>query len=98
MDEIDWLDYGKNFSKSSGDMRVLKQSEKFAPVTVAYQPGKLDQDTLNRIRDGMIEANKTERGRKLIDLCRLTGFAAVPADFDQLVAENVKTYPPLEKK
>jgi ABC-type phosphate/phosphonate transport system substrate-binding protein len=98
VDETDLADYGKKFPKSAGRLRVLKESEKFPPVTVAYHPGRQNQDTLDKLRDGMIEANKTERGRKLIDLCRLTGFDKVPADFDQSLAEIAKAYPPPTKK
>jgi ABC-type phosphate/phosphonate transport system substrate-binding protein len=98
VDETDLAEYGKKFPKSAGRLRVLKASEKFPPITVAYQPGKMEQQTLDKLRDGMIEANKTERGRKLVDLCRLTAFEKVPADFDQSVAEIAKAYPPPTKK
>jgi ABC-type phosphate/phosphonate transport system substrate-binding protein len=98
VDEMDLEDYRKDFPKTAARLRVLVESEKFPPVTVAYQPGRLDQDTADKILEGMIEANKTERGRKLLKLCRLTAFDRTPGDFDQSLAEILKTYPPPTKK
>jgi ABC-type phosphate/phosphonate transport system substrate-binding protein len=98
VDEMDLEDYRKELPKTAARLRVLVESEKFPPVTVAYQPGRLDQNTANKILQGMIEANKTERGRKLVKLCRLTAFDRVPGDFDQGLAEILKAYPPPTKK
>ena len=61
---------------------------------MAYHPGALDDDTLNKFRDGMINANKNALGRQFMTLWKLTAFEPVPADFDQTVTAIVKAYPP----
>ena len=76
-------------------LRVLKQSEGFPAAVVAYQPGALDEATLRRFRDGMIGANKTERGKALLKLCRISGFEAVPDDYSRALEEIARAYPPV---
>ena len=74
-------------------LRVLCQSEMFPTGVVAYQEGSLDDATLRRFHDGMVGAGKTERGRELLKLCRITSFEDVPADYDQLLSDIAKAYP-----
>jgi ABC-type phosphate/phosphonate transport system substrate-binding protein len=77
-----------------GRLRALKESEVFPPAVVAYYPGKLDEATLQRFREGMTQANQTAVGRQLLAACRLTGFAPVPDGYAKLLAEIMKAYPP----
>jgi ABC-type phosphate/phosphonate transport system substrate-binding protein len=74
-------------------LRVLSQSEMFPTGVVAYQEGALDEGTLRRFHDGMIGAAKTERGRELLKLSRITSFEDVPANYDQLLNDIAKAYP-----
>ena len=48
---------------------------------------------LQRLRDGMINASQTERGERMLNLCRSTRFAQVPKDYDQLLVDIAKAYP-----
>jgi ABC-type phosphate/phosphonate transport system substrate-binding protein len=75
-------------------LKVFQHSETFPAAVVAYHPGALDDDTLNKFRDGMINANKNALGRQFMTLWKLTAFEPVPADFDQTVTAIVKAYPP----
>ncbi|HKB40394.1 MAG TPA: PhnD/SsuA/transferrin family substrate-binding protein [Gemmataceae bacterium] len=75
-------------------LRVLHQSEMFPTGVVAYQAGALDEGTLRRFHDGMIGANKSERGKELLKMCRITSFEEVPADYEQMLEDIAKAYPP----
>jgi ABC-type phosphate/phosphonate transport system substrate-binding protein len=74
-------------------LKMCLQSEVFPPAVVAYRQGALDQETLNRFKNGMITANQNERGRELMTMWQLTAFEAIPADFDQTLANILKAYP-----
>lgn len=54
----------------------------------------MDDDTLRRFRDGLLNAKRKERGERLLTLFRLTGFEPVPKDFEQVLAATRTTYPP----
>jgi ABC-type phosphate/phosphonate transport system substrate-binding protein len=75
-------------------LKEVARSEPFPPPLVAYVEGHLDKATLQRFQDGLLNARKKEKGQRLLNLFKLTGFAAVPAHFDQVLAETRKTYPP----
>lgn len=75
-------------------LKVLQRSEIFPAAVVAYHPGGLDEDTLNKFREGMMNANKSILGRQFMTLWKLTAFEAIPADFEPTVTAILKTYPP----
>jgi len=94
VDDVELEAFRKAYPKTGARLRVLQQSEMFPAVVIAYQPGALNEETLKRLRAGMIAAKTTERGRKLLGLFHLTGFEEVPDDFERTVAEIAKAYPP----
>ncbi len=55
--------------------------------------GVLDDATLRRFQEGLLNAKRKEKGERLLTLFRLTGFEAVPKDFDAVLAETRKAYP-----
>jgi ABC-type phosphate/phosphonate transport system substrate-binding protein len=75
-------------------LKVVERSEPFPAAVIAYRPGVLDEATLNRFRDGMINANKNPLGKQLLTLWKLTGFEPIPADYEQTLAATAKAYPP----
>lgn len=75
-------------------LRVAMQSEIFPAGVLAYRPGCLSEDRLRRFRDGMLNADRSPAGRQLMTLWRLTGFEDVPPDYEEIVAQIVKAYPP----
>lgn len=75
-------------------LRVLAQSEPFAPLVIAYHKGALSEATLKRIRDGLPAAGKTEAGRDMMKTWHIQAFAAVPGDFADSMAASLKRYPP----
>lgn len=78
-------------------LRAVLESEVFPPAVLAYQPGVLADETLHRFKEGMITANSTARGRKMLELCRITAFQPVPENYDAMLATIVKAYPPPAK-
>jgi len=75
-------------------LQDVAHSQPLPPPVVAYQEGALPEGTLARFRDGLLNAGRKERGQTMLTLFRLTGFEAVPADFDEVVARTRKDYPP----
>ena len=75
-------------------LKQVAQSQRFPPGIVAYQEGVLDQATLQRFRDDLLRASRTERGQTLLTLFKLTGFEAVPPDLNSVLAQTRKAYPP----
>jgi len=75
-------------------LREVAKSQRFPPPLVAYYDGSLDQATLTRFQKGLLNASKKERGQTMLTLFRLTGFATIPSDFAQVLAETRKDYPP----
>lgn len=75
-------------------LKQVAQSQPFPPGIVAYQEGALDQATLQRFRDGLLRASRTERGETLLTLFKLSGFEAVPTDLNSVLAQICKAYSP----
>jgi ABC-type phosphate/phosphonate transport system substrate-binding protein len=78
-------------------LKEIVKSPPFPPPLVVYDEKALDPATLQRFRDGLLNANKKEKGRELLTFFRLTGFETVPDDFSRVLAETRKAYPPPEK-
>jgi ABC-type phosphate/phosphonate transport system substrate-binding protein len=74
-------------------LRALMHSGQMTPTVIAYFDQKLDAKTAERFRDGLLNANKKEKGRTLLTYFKLTGFGTPPADFDKVLEETRKTYP-----
>ncbi len=79
-------------------LRIAQTSEVFPAAAIVYKQGALDEATLKRFHDGMVNASRTIMGRQMLMLWKLTGFEEVPADYDQTLSEIVKVYPPPTKQ
>jgi ABC-type phosphate/phosphonate transport system substrate-binding protein len=74
-------------------LKVLQKSPAFPAAVVAYHEGRLDEATLARFRDGMLNAGKDTRSRELMNLWKLTSFEAIPADYQRNLIEIRRAYP-----
>ena len=74
-------------------LKDLDKSKPLPPATIVYYEGKLDGATLAKFRDGLVNANRKEKGRSLLTYFKLTGFMPPPRDFDTVLAETRKDYP-----
>jgi ABC-type phosphate/phosphonate transport system substrate-binding protein len=75
-------------------LHEVAHSQPLPPPLVAYFGKHLDDATRERFRRGLLEANKKEKGKQMLELFGLTHFEAVPADFGKVVEATRKTYPP----
>jgi ABC-type phosphate/phosphonate transport system substrate-binding protein len=82
---------GPVFAKN---LRVLLQSDEFPPAVILYNPGTLDQATINQFRDGLLKAHANADGRAMMKSWRIEAFELVGKDYDKRLAEVLKTYPP----
>jgi ABC-type phosphate/phosphonate transport system substrate-binding protein len=94
VDGLAWASYRKAKAGCAGRLRVLLVSETFPCGIIACQKDRFDADRVQRFRAGLIGARDSARGRQLLEFLRLTGFEAVPASYERLIASVVKSYPP----
>lgn len=83
--------------RKPGRFNQLKEIAKSVPVLpplIACYDNQLDQATLTRFRNGLVSANRKEKGQVLMTMFRLTAFETPPADFDRVRDETLKVFPP----
>jgi ABC-type phosphate/phosphonate transport system substrate-binding protein len=76
------------------NLKEIAHSQPFPPPLVAYYGKTLDSATLERLRTSLLNSNQKERGQTLLTLFRFTGFVVPPSDFEKVLAETRKAYPP----
>lgn len=74
-------------------LRVAKQSETFPPAVICYRKGALPEETLAKFRSGMMNANKSEKTREMMNMYMISSFEPLPSDYFFTVSEILKTYP-----
>jgi ABC-type phosphate/phosphonate transport system substrate-binding protein len=75
-------------------LKMIARSQPFPPVVVAYDGTVLDEATLQRFREGLLNAGRAEGGKTMLTLFRLTGFEPIPTDFGKMLAQTRQAYPP----
>src|SRR5438270_3001296 len=81
VDSVGLESYGHEKPGCFDRLKTIKASEAFPAAVVVYNPGALDEATLQKFRVGMAKSNETALGRQMLSAFRLTGFEAVPADY-----------------
>jgi len=94
VDAADLAQFQTDKPGRAAKLKILQQSEAFPSAVVAYHKGALDQADLDRFRDGMIAAKSNRQGKELMTLCRITSFEAVPDDYEQMLRDIARAYPP----
>ncbi len=94
VDTLAWENYSDVKPGCYKKLKAMKESDAFPTAVVVYRQGALSDATLNKFRQGMIAANKNERGRDLMSMWKLTGFEDVPANYLQNCAAIMRAYPP----
>lgn len=94
VDALAWSSYKSGKPGCAKKLRLLETSEPFPTSVVACQSGRFGGAQVGRFRDGLIASKNTERGKRLMEFLRMTGFEAIPKDFDDLTTSIVKAYPP----
>jgi len=75
-------------------LKEVAHSQPFPPALVTYYGKHLDEATRARFRMGLLESNRKEKGKQMLELFGLTHFDPLPKDFAKVVADTRKNYPP----
>jgi ABC-type phosphate/phosphonate transport system substrate-binding protein len=76
-----------------GKLKALLTSGPFPDTVIAYHAGALDAATLQRLRQGLCDADETLVGRHMLTLWMATSFELPPESFDKLLLETAKRNP-----
>jgi len=93
IDDADLTAYRKKYPDYFAKVKVLQQSEAFPCAVIAYYPGTLSDELAERFRSGMLAAKSTRQGRTMMQMCRITSFEDIPADFERMLSNIAKAYP-----
>src|SRR5262249_61661539 len=63
--------YKKVKADRCAKLKTAVRSEPFPNAVVAYKPGTLSDETLQRFRNGLITANQNPKGKQLLNMCRI---------------------------
>jgi ABC-type phosphate/phosphonate transport system substrate-binding protein len=83
--------------RNPGRFRQLKEvarSRPLPPVVIAFCEKVLDEATVRRFRQGLVESGLKEKGRMMLTLFQLTAFEEAPNDFGELLAQTREAYSP----
>lgn len=97
IDEADLNAYRKQYPDFFVKVKSLRRSAAFPCAVIAYYPGTLDENLLGQFRSGMLAAKDNLQGRQMMQLCRITRFEEVPDDFDKMLEDIARAYPPPAK-
>jgi hypothetical protein len=88
------LDYYKNLQPGRfKTLKIVAQSDVFPETAVLYKEGALSDGMLKKFREGMLKANKSEKGRQVMSDFRITSFQPVPDDYQKYLTSILKAYP-----
>jgi len=75
-------------------IKVLVQSPLFPDPVIGYRAGAVDDKTLEQFRDGMLRSERDIASRQVLTFFKITSFAKVPEDYEKVLREIAKKYPP----
>jgi len=93
-----WESFKEDKPGRSNRLKVILASEPFPPAIIAFIPGNLKQDTVERFRQGMIGAKNNRRASELLQMVRISSFESVPETFETTLTDLVKNYPFLNEE
>jgi ABC-type phosphate/phosphonate transport system substrate-binding protein len=94
-DHAAWNYYQKLYPGGSQNIRVLSRSEVFPPTVIACKSGALPDETIKRLREGLLTAHQGSRAAKVMNLIKVEKFEEIPADYDDALKACLKAYPAL---
>ena len=97
IDDADLSAYRERYPQYFAKVKVLQQSEQFPCAVIAYYPGVLSAEMIERFRSGMLAAKSSRQGRQMMQMVRISSFEEVPDDFDRMLSDILKAYPPPAK-
>jgi ABC-type phosphate/phosphonate transport system substrate-binding protein len=88
-----WNYYTKLYPGGSQNIRVLSRSEMFPATVIACKKAALPDETVKRLRDGLLTAHEKSRTAKVMNLIKVEKFDEVPVDYDDALKACLKAYP-----
>jgi len=79
-------------------LQEIAHSTPFPPIVIADYNDVLSPETKQTLKDGLMMSHLLEKGQTLLTLFHLTEIVSVPRDFDKVLEETRKNYPPPETK
>lgn len=76
------------------NLTILARSPAFPPPVVVYRQDSLPDTLLMKFRNGMLGANKSEKGRVALQDFGILRFQEVPGDFQKTIADIAGEFPP----
>jgi len=74
-------------------LKEVVHSGPFPSPVVACYDRKLDTRAVDKVVNGLLNSNQTDRGQRLLEMFKLTRFERPPAGFDQLLQATRREYP-----
>jgi ABC-type phosphate/phosphonate transport system substrate-binding protein len=93
VDVANWENYCSYRQGLAKQLKVLVKSEPLPPAVVVCRKGALTQDQMNKVRDGLLNCNKTAIGRAFTMFWQLDGFKHVSPDYLAMLDRTLKEYP-----
>ncbi len=78
-------------------LKIVQQSAPFPGTVVLYQEGSLDASTVQNFRQGLYTAHKDPENEPFMKRSNITEFVPPPANYNQLLTDIRKAYPPPAK-
>ncbi|MSR30072.1 MAG: hypothetical protein EXR99_01075 [Gemmataceae bacterium] len=88
-----WENYKTQKPGRAEKLSALMISEHFVPAVIAYNPAKLDKETMNNFRGGMLSASSNPSSKRMLEFVKISSFEKIPEQFDKQLADSVKSYP-----
>jgi ABC-type phosphate/phosphonate transport system substrate-binding protein len=89
---LEW--YCEHKAARFAELKKVAGSEAFPAGVIAYNPDRLSPTAADRLRQGLLNASKNDRGAKILGLCQITRFETPSEDFDRLLTAIAQSYPP----
>ena len=74
-------------------MRDLGSPGHFPTAVLVCKKDALSEKLLGNFQKGMIKANQSKEGKDLMKWCGVTGFEAIPDNYEELLGDVLKNYP-----
>lgn len=79
-------------------LRKLAESDVFPASVIVYREGKVDAETLQRMKKALKGASESAEGRQMLTTWKVSGFEDVPDWYEKRLEEIEKAYPPAKEK
>lgn len=92
-DQAAWRYFQKLYPGASQNLRVLAQSDVFPPTVIACKKGKLTDEQLKKVKDGLMTAHQSKQGGRLMGMIKLEKFDELPTGYMDSIKSCLKLYP-----